>query len=103
MIELLLDNHIPRVWVVRIVGFIAFLSDEVYLTSSLIPEIPTTASFAVVVIAVVVSLKPFPRVLLELFGHTILLKMSYFVASSTSDIDAFSQSGNRILLLLLLS
>jgi len=103
MIELLLDNHIPRVWVVRIVGFIAFLSDEVYLTSSLIPEIPTTASFAVVVIAVVVSLKPFPRVLLELFGHTILLKMSYFVASSTSDIDAFFQSGNRILLLLLLS
>ena len=103
MIELLLDNHIPRVWVVRIVGFIAFLSDEVYFTSSLIPEIPTTASFAVVVIAVVVSLKPFPRVLLELFGHTILLKMSYFITSPAPYIDASFWSGNRVLFFLLLA
>jgi len=90
MIELLSNNHIPRVWVIRIVGFIAFPLGEVYLTSSLIPLIPATASSAVVVIAIEASLGPSPRVLLEPFGHTVLLKVAYFIASPAPNIDASS-------------
>jgi len=90
MIELLLDNHVPRVQIVCVVHFISFLSGEVYLISSLIPLIPAAASFPVVVIAVKVSLGPSPRVLLKSFGHTVLLKVIYLIASPASNIDASS-------------
>ena len=100
MIELLLDNHIPRVWVVRIVGFVTFLSGEVYLSLSLIPLISTTASSAVVVIIVETPLGPSPGVL---FGHTVLLKMADFIASPAPDVDASSWSCGRIPFFLLLS
>src|SRR6266498_3780953 len=103
MVELLLDDHIPRVWVVRIVSFFTFLSSEVCFTSTLISGIPATASSAVVVIAVKVSLKPPPRVLLKLFGHTVLLKVTYFIASPASNIDASFRPDSRILLFLLLA
>src|SRR6266542_6960331 len=102
MVKLLLDNYVPRIWVVRIVGFIIFLSGEVYFTSILVPLIPTTASSAVVVVAVKVSLGPSPRVLLKLFRYTVLLKIFYFIASPASNIDASSRPGGRILLFLLL-
>ncbi len=103
MIELLLNNHIPRVWVVYIVGFIAFLSGEVYLTSSLVSYVSAAVSSAVVVIAIKVSLRPSPRVLLKLFRHTVLLKVAYFIAPPASNIDASSQPSGRVLLFLPLS
>src|SRR6266542_2722617 len=103
MIELLSNNHIPRVWVIRIVGFIAFPLGEVYLTSSLVPLIPTTTSSAVVVIIVKISLGPSPGVLLELFGHTVLLKVAYFIASPAPDIDASFRPSGRVLFFLLLA
>ena len=102
MVELLLDDYISRIQVVRIVGFVTFLAGEVCLISSLVPLIPAAASSTIVVIAVKVSLKPFPRVLLELFGHIVLLKVAYFVASLASNIDAFSWPSGRVLLFLLL-
>ena len=46
------------------------------------------ASSVIVIIAVKVSLRSSSRVLLELFGHTVLLKMSYFIASLAPNIDA---------------
>ena len=103
MIELLLDNYIPRVWVIRVVGFVTFLSGEVYLTSSLISLVPVATSFTVVVIAVKVSLGPSPRVLLELFRHTVLLEMAYFIASPASNINTSSWPSGRVLLFLLLA
>ncbi len=103
MIEFLLDDYIPRVWVVRVVGFITFLSGEVCLTLTLIPLIPTTASSAVVVIAVKVSLGSFPRVLLKLFRHTVLLEVAYFIASPAPNIDASFRPSGRVLFFLLLS
>jgi|SRR6266540_6408618 len=103
MVEFLLDNHIPRVWVICIVGFVTFLSGEVYLTSFLVPLIPTTTSFTVVVVTVKVSLRPSPKVLLELFRHTVLLEVAYFVASPASNIDTSTRPGGRVLLFLLLS
>src|SRR6266542_1152921 len=103
MVELLLNDYVPRVWVIRIVGFIAFLSGEVYLTSSLVPRVPTTASSAVVVVTVKVSLGSSSRVLLELFRHTVLLEVAYFIASPTPNIDASSWLSGRVLFFLLLS
>ncbi len=103
MVKLLLDDHIPRVWVIRKVGFATFLSGEVYLTLSLVPLIPAAVSFAVVVVAVKVSLGPSPRVLLKLFGHTVLLKVAYFIASPASNIDASFWPSGRVLFFLLLS
>src|SRR6266498_1131294 len=103
MVELLLDNYVSEVWVVCIVGFITFLSGEVCLTSSLVPLISTAASFTVVVIAVIVSLRPPPRALLELFGHTVLLEMTYFIAYLAPNIDTSSWLSGGILLFLLLS
>jgi len=103
MVELLLDDNIPRVWVVRIIGFITFLSGEVYLASSLVPLIPTAASFVIVVIAVKVSLESSPRVLLELFEHTVLLEVTYFIASPAPNIDASFWLSSRVLLFLFLS
>ncbi len=88
MVEFLLNNHIPRVWVVHVIGFIAFLLGEVHLISALVPLIPAAASSAVVVVKV--SLESSPRVLLELFGHTVLLEMAYFIASPAPNIDASS-------------
>ena len=103
MVKPLLDNHIPRVWVVHIIGFIAFLSGEVYFTSSLIPLIPAATSSAVVVITVKVSLRPSSGVLLELFRHTVLLKLAYFITSPAPNIDTSSRSDGRVLLFLFLS
>ncbi len=103
MVELLLDNYIPRVWVIRVVGFVTFLSGEVYLTSSLISLIPAAASSAVVVIAVKVSLGFLSRVLLESFRHTVLLEVVYFIASLAPNIDASSWPSGRVLFFLLLS
>ena len=98
-----MDNHIPRIRVICIIGFIAFLSGEVYLTSSLVPLVSAAASSAVIVISVKVSLGPFSGVLLELFRHTVLLKVAYFIASPALNIDASSWPSGRILLLFLLS
>src|SRR6266540_3637375 len=103
MIELLLNNHIPRVRVIRIVSFITFLSGEVCLILTLIPLIPATASSTVIVIVIKVSLGPSPRVLLESFGHTVLLKVADFIASPALNIDASPWSSGRVLLFLLLS
>jgi len=103
MIELLLNYHVPRIQVVHIVGFIAFLSGEVYLASSLIPLIPAAASSAVVIIAVKASLGSSPGVLLELFGHTVLLEVTYFITSLAPNIDASSRPSSRVLFFLLLS
>jgi len=103
MVELLLDDYIPRIWVVCIIGFITLLSDKVYFISSLIPRVSIVASFAVVIVIVKVSLRSSPRVLLELFRHTVLLEMSYFIASPASDIDASSWPCDRVLLFLLLA
>ena len=102
MIELLLNYHVPRVRVVRIVGFIAFPLGEVYLAPSLISLIPTAASSAVVIIAVKAPLRPSPGVLLESFGHTVLLKVAYFIASPAPNINTSSWPSGRILLLFLL-
>ena len=79
------------------------MSGKVYLSLSLIPEVSVSASSAIVVIAVKVSLRPSPGVLLELFRHTVLLEMSYFIASPASDIDASSWPCDRVLLFLLLA
>ena len=103
MIELLLGDHIPRVWVVRIVGFITFLSGEVYLTSSLISKVSVTASSAIPVIVVKVSLGLSPGDLLEPFGHTVLLEVAYFIASPAPNIDASFWPSSRVLFFLLLS
>src|SRR6266542_2329453 len=103
MVELSLDDHIPRVWVVRIVDFIAFLLSEIYLSLSLIASIPAATSSAVVVIIVKIFLRPSPGVLLEPFRHTVLLKVAYFIASPTPDIDASSRPSGRVLFFLLLS
>src|SRR6266498_900565 len=103
MIELLLDNHILRVQVICIVGFVTFLSGEVYLVSALVPLIPAAASFAVVVIAVEVSLGLSPRILLELFRHTVLLKMADFIASPAPNVDASFWLSGRVLFFFLLS
>ncbi|SRR6266498_5197823 len=103
MVELLLDDYVPRVWVVHIIGFIAFLLDKVYLTLTLVPLVSTAASSTVVVIAIKVSLEPSPRILLELFRHTVLLEVAYFIASPASNIDASSQPGSKVLLFLFLS
>ena|SRR6266540_1152914 len=103
MVELLLDNHVPRIQVVRIVSFVAFLSGEVYFTLSLIPWVSATASSAIVTIIVEVSLRSSSIILLESFRYTVLLEMSYFIASPASNVDAFPWSGSRILLFLLLA
>ena len=103
MVELLLNDYVPRVWVVRVVHFISFLSGEVYLTSSLIPLIPVAASSTIVVIAVNVSLGPSPEVLLELFRHTVLLKVAYFITSPASNIDISFRPSGGVLFFLLLS
>jgi len=103
MVELLLNDYVPRVWVIRIVGFIAFLSGEVYLTSSLIPGVSTAASPTIVIIAIKISLQPSPRVLLKLFGHTVLLEVAYFIASPAPNIVASSKPSGRVLFFLLLS
>ena len=102
MVKLLLDNHVPRVWVICIVSLVTFLSGEVYLTSTLISQISAAASSAVVIVVIKTSLRSSPRVLLKLFGYTILLKMSYLIASPASNIDASSWPGDQILFFLLL-
>src|SRR6266542_2220808 len=99
MVELLLDNHVSRIWVICIVGFITFLSGEVYLTSTLISLIPATASPAVV-ISIKISLGLSPRVFLESFRHTVLLKVTYFIASPAPNVDAFSWPSGRVLFFL---
>src|SRR6266498_2981727 len=96
MVELLLDYHIPRIWVTCIVGFITFLSGEVYLSLSLISLISTTASSTVVVIAIKASLGPSPGISLGPFGHTVLLKMANLVTSLTPYINASSWPGGRV-------
>src|SRR6266498_1966551 len=103
MVEFLLDNHIPRVWVICIVGFITFLLGEVYLISTLVPLIPVTTSSAIIVIAIKISWEPSPRVLLESFEHTVLLEVADFIASPAPNIDASSWSSGRVLFFLLLS
>jgi len=102
MIELLLDNYVLRIWVICVIGFIVLLSGEVYLTSTLISQISAAASSAVVIVVIKTSLRSSPRVLLKLFGYTILLKMSYLIASPASNIDASSWPGDQILFFLLL-
>src|SRR6266498_1129038 len=97
MVELLLDDYIPRVWIVHVVGFITFLSGEVYFTSTLVPLVSATASSAIVIIiAIKVSLESSSRALLEPFGHTVLLEVTNLVASPASNIDASSQPDSRI-------
>jgi len=81
----LLDNNISRVQIGHVIGFVALLSGKVYLTSSLVLGVSTTASSAIIII--IIPLKSFPRILLEPFGHTILLEIAYLVASLASDID----------------
>src|SRR6266511_2158655 len=104
MVKFLSDNHIPKVWVICIVSFITFLSGEVYLISTLVPLISAVASSTVAVVIVVkVSLRSPPGILLIPFGHTVLLEISYFVASPAPNIDASSRSGDRVLFFLLLS
>src|SRR6266540_1779557 len=104
MVKFLSDNHIPRVWIICIVSFITFLSGEVYLISTLVPLISAAAfSTVAVVIVVKVSLRSSSGILLIPFGHTVLLKMSYFVASLALNIDASSRSGGRVPLFLFLS
>ena len=103
MVELLLNDYIPEVWIIRIIGFATFLSGEIYFTSSLIPLISSAASSAIIVIVVNISLGPSPSILLESFRHTVLLEMSYFIASPVSNIDTSSWPGSRILLFLFLS
>ena len=100
MIELLLDDHIPRVWVIRIVVLITLLLGKVCLSLSLIPLISTTASSAVVVIIVETPLGPSPGVL---FGHTVLLKMADLIASPAPNVDASSWPSGRVPFFLLLS
>ena len=103
MIELLLNDYIPRIWIIRVVGFVAFLLGEVYITSSLVFQIPAAASSAVVIVVVKVPLQSPPRVLLKSFEHIVLLEMSYFVAFSASNIDASSWPSSGILFFLFLA
>src|SRR6266542_46408 len=102
MIELLLDDHISRVRVVRIVGFIVFSLGEVYLSLSLVASILTATSPTVVVVTIKASLGPSPRILLEPFGHTVPLKVAYFITSPASYIDASSWPSSRVFFFLLL-
>src|SRR6266498_1875488 len=103
MVEFLLDNHIPRVWVICIVGFVTFLSGEIYLISALVPLILATASSTVAVVTVKISLEPPSRILLKLFRHTILLEVADFIASPAPNIDASSWLSSRVLFFFLLS
>src|SRR6266511_1621526 len=96
MIELLLDYHIPRVWVTCIVGLSSLLLGEAYFVPTLIPLISATTSSTVIVIAIKISRRPSPIILLESFGHTVLLEMANLVTSPTSYINASSWPGCRV-------
>src|SRR6266540_4384649 len=103
MVELLLNYYVPRVWVTCIVGPSSFLLGEAYFILTLIPLISATTSSAVIVIAVKISRRPSPIILLESFGHTVLLEMAYLVTSPTSYINASSWPGCRVLFFLFLA
>jgi len=62
------------------------MSGEVYLSSSLVPEVSSTTSFTVTTIRILLGSPS--RVLLKAFRHTVLLKITYLIASLASDIDA---------------
>src|SRR6266498_3771661 len=103
MVELLLNYYIPRVWVTCIVGPPSFLLGEAYFILTLIPLIPFTTSSTVIAIAIKISWRPSPIVLLESFGHTVLLEMANLVASPTPYINASSWPDCRILFFLFLA
>ena len=89
MIEILLDDNVPIIRISYIIGLITFLSDEVCLSLTLISKISfTTSSTEIIIIVIIVN--SFLWILLELFRHTILLEMTYLIASSASNIDASS-------------
>ncbi len=103
MVELLLDDYVLRIWIIRIVGFVTSLLGEIYLASSLVSLIPATVSSAVVIIIVKISLQSPPGVLLKLFRYTVLLEMAYFVASPASNIDASPWPNSEIFFFLFLA
>src|SRR6266511_940056 len=103
MVELLLDYYVPRVWVTCIVGLSSLLLGEAYFVPTLIPLIPFTTSSTVIVIAIKISWRPSPIILLESFGHTVLLEMANLVTSPTPYINASSWLGCRVLFFLLLT
>src|SRR6266498_4708993 len=103
MVEFVLDYHIPRVWVICIVGLSSFLLGEAYFILSLIPLVSAATSSSVIIIAIKISWRPFPIVLLESFGHTVLLEMANLVASPTPYINASSWPGCRVLFFLFLT
>ncbi len=88
MVEVLLDDNIPQVWVSCVISFIVFLLDEVYLTSSLSPNVSSVVSSLIPIIILIIPLGSSSRILLELFGHTVFLKMAYLIASPVPNVDA---------------
>jgi len=74
MIEILLDDNVPRVQIGHIIGFVIVLTGKVCFSLILVPIVFLTTSFSIVIISEFLS-----RVLLNIFEHTVLLKMVYFI------------------------